>query len=177
VNVKKRGASSWPPSLLSSPPCEFRRGGGDNALGFALSSNFGADPRPEFVTGRASQGERSSSKVSVVFPKAREVGRTMPSVVGLGRFVASFIKLGAATIIAPLWHGEDTITDEIATLFYWESRTTPGQTVSEIFKNVRAKGYDLPWDGTHTWPTVSMATPVRNLRAARARSIPTVPEG
>lgn len=95
-------------------------------------------------------GELFARTRPVVFLNACEIGRTVPSLVGLGGFVASFIKLGATAVIAPLWSVEDTIAHEIATLFYQEIKQNPGQTVAQIFKKVRAKGYD-PASGRDTY--------------------------
>jgi hypothetical protein len=95
-------------------------------------------------------GELFARTRPVVFLNACEIGRTVPSLVGLGGFVASFIKLGAIAVIAPLWSVEDTIAHEIATLFYQEIKQNPGQTVAQIFKKVRAKGYD-PASGRDTY--------------------------
>jgi CHAT domain len=95
-------------------------------------------------------GEMFSTSRPVVFLNACEVGRTVPSLVGLGGFVSSFIKLGATAVIAPLWSVEDKIAHEIAVLFYQEIRTRPEQTIAEIFKKVRAKGYD-PATGRDTY--------------------------
>ncbi len=57
---------------------------------------------------------------------------------------------GATAVIAPLWSVEDKIAHEIAVLFYQEIKNNPSQTVSEIFKKVRAKGYD-PMTGRDTY--------------------------
>jgi hypothetical protein len=54
-------------------------------------------------------GELFAKTRPIAFLNACEVGRTTPSLVGLGGFVASFIKLGATVVIAALWSVEDTI--------------------------------------------------------------------
>jgi hypothetical protein len=95
-------------------------------------------------------GELFSTSRPVVFLNACEVGRVAPSLVGLTGFVSSFIKLGATAVIAPLWSVEDKIAHEIAVHFYQEIKNNPSQTVSEIFKKVRAKGYD-PMTGRDTY--------------------------
>ncbi|MGY4257958.1 hypothetical protein ACVI1L_005026 [Bradyrhizobium sp. USDA 4516] len=95
-------------------------------------------------------GELFAQTRPVIFLNACEIGRIIPSLVGLGGFVASFIKLGATAVIAPLWSVEDTIAHEIATLFYQEIKQNPGQTVAQIFRKVRAKGYD-PASGRDTY--------------------------
>ena len=102
------------------------------------------------ILGIEGLGELFAKKRPVVFLNACEVGRTTPSLVGLGGFVASFIKLGATAVIAPLWSVEDSIAHEIATLFYQEIKRDPSQTISAIFKKVRAKGYD-PASGRDTY--------------------------
>ena len=94
------------------------------------------------IRGIEGLGEIFAKTRPVVFLNACEVGRITPSLVGLGGFVASFIKLGATAVIAPLWSVEDSIAHEIATLFYQEVKANPGQIISEIFKKVRSKGYD-----------------------------------
>jgi hypothetical protein len=95
-------------------------------------------------------GELFAKKRPVVFLNACEVGRTTPSLVGLGGFVASFIKLGATAVIAPLWSVEDAIAHEIAVEFYREIKSDPTRPVSQIFKKIRTRGYD-PSSGKDTY--------------------------
>lgn len=47
-----------------------------------------------------------------------EVARSSPALVGPGGFVSSFIQLGAAAVVAPLWSVEDDVAHEIAVEFY-----------------------------------------------------------
>ncbi len=82
------------------------------------------------ILGIEGLGELFAETRPVVFLNACEIGRTTPSLVGLGGFVASFIKLGATAVIAPLWSVEDSIAHEIATLFYQEVKSSPDRPLS-----------------------------------------------
>ncbi|MGY3388743.1 hypothetical protein ACVWW6_001334 [Bradyrhizobium sp. USDA 3311] len=102
------------------------------------------------ILGIAGLGQLFATKRPVVFLNACEVGRTTPSLVGLGGFVASFINLGATAVIAPLWSVEDAIAHEIAVEFYRETKNNPTRRLSDIFKKIRTKGYD-PDSGKDTY--------------------------
>jgi hypothetical protein len=82
------------------------------------------------------------TKRPVVFLNACKVGQTVPSLVGLGGFVSSFIRLGATAVIAPLWSVEDGTAHEIAREFYARLAATPGMPFAEIFSLIRAKAYE-----------------------------------
>lgn len=81
------------------------------------------------------------AKRPVVFLNACKVGQTVPSLVGLGGFVASFIKLGATAVIAPLWSVEDAIAHKVATSFYDALKSTPELPIAKIFSSIRAEAY------------------------------------
>ncbi|MEH2521034.1 hypothetical protein V1279_006607 [Bradyrhizobium sp. AZCC 1610] len=82
-----------------------------------------------------------SAKKPVVFLNACEVGRGIPSLVGLGGFAPAFIELGASAVIAPLWSVDDEIAHRIAEEFYREVRKKPSVPLSRIFSAIRAKAY------------------------------------
>ncbi|WP_198031666.1 CHAT domain-containing protein [Bradyrhizobium sp. Ec3.3] len=81
------------------------------------------------------------AKRPVVFLNACKVGQTVPSLVGLGGFVASFIKLGATAVIAPLWSVEDSVANKVATSFYEALKNTPEMPLAKIFSAIRAEAY------------------------------------
>jgi hypothetical protein len=97
------------------------------------SSNVGGIPNIAKVFG---------DKRPVVFLNACEVGRGAPALVGLGGFAASFVKLGAAAVIAPLWSVDDKIAHSIASDFYDALKQNQGIPFSRIFAQIRAKAYD-----------------------------------
>ncbi len=82
------------------------------------------------------------AKRPVVFLNACKIGQTLPSMVGLGGFVVSFIKLGATAVIAPLWSVEDAVAGKIATIFYDKLKASPDTPLSEIFASIRTMAYE-----------------------------------
>src|SRR5262249_25360163 len=78
----------------------------------------------------------------IVFLNSCEVGRPPPALVGLGGFAASFIRLGASAVIAPLWSVKDSIAHEIAMEFYKRVKDEPETPFAEILRTVRARAYD-----------------------------------
>lgn len=81
------------------------------------------------------------AKRPVVFLNACKIGQTVPSLVGLGGFVASFIKLGATAVIAPLWSVEDAVAHKVATSFYDALKSTPELPLAKVFSSIRAEAY------------------------------------
>ena len=86
----------------------------------------------------------------IVFLNACEVGRLAPALVGLGGFAASFIRLGASAVIAPLWSVKDSIAHRIAMDFYMRVKQEPRTPFAEIFRNIRENAYD-PANGEDTY--------------------------
>lgn len=82
------------------------------------------------------------AKRPVVFLNACKIGQTVPSLVGLGGFVASFIKLGATAVIAPLWSVEDSVANKVATSFYEALKNTPEMPLAKILSSIRAEAYN-----------------------------------
>ena len=78
----------------------------------------------------------------IVFLNACEVGRPAPALVGIGGFAASFIRLGASAVIAPLWSVKDSIAHEIAMEFYKRVKGEPQTPFAEIFRKIRENAYD-----------------------------------
>jgi choline dehydrogenase-like flavoprotein len=78
----------------------------------------------------------------IVFLNACEVGRPTPALVGLGGFAASFIRLGASAVVAPLWSVKDSIAHQIAMEFYHRVKEEPEIPFAEIFRKIREQAYD-----------------------------------
>ncbi len=81
-------------------------------------------------------------KRPLVFLNACEVGRTIPSLTGVGGFADSFLELGASAVIAPLWSVKDNIAHQIALEFYGRVLKEPATPFAEILRDIRAKAYD-----------------------------------
>jgi hypothetical protein len=64
--------------------------------------------------------------------------------------VTSFIKLGAAAVIAPLWSVEDDVAREIASNFYGKLKEDPKAPIAQIFAATREKAYE-PGSGRDTY--------------------------
>lgn len=90
-----------------------------------------------------------ASRRPVVFLNACEVGRGSPALVGPNGFASSFIRLGAAAVIAPLWSVEDADAHEVAREFYGKMKANPDLPLSRIVAGIRAKAYD--GQGTDTY--------------------------
>jgi len=82
------------------------------------------------------------NKRPLIFMNACEVGRTIPSLSGVGGFADSFLELGASAVIAPLWSVKDTIAHQIALEFYGRVLNEPATPFAEILRDIRAKAYD-----------------------------------
>lgn len=94
------------------------------------------------LLGMAGLARLFRAKRPVVFLNACKVGQTLPSLVGLGGFVVSFIKLGATAVIAPLWSVEDDVAHDIATQFYSQLTSDPTIPLAKVFSAIRAKAYE-----------------------------------
>jgi CHAT domain-containing protein len=94
------------------------------------------------ILGMLGVRELFSTKRPVVFLNACEVGRGAPALVGVGGFAASFIRMGATAVIAPLWSVDDKAAHAIAEEFYRTVRARPGLPFSRIFAGIRGKAYD-----------------------------------
>ena len=90
----------------------------------------------------------------IVFLNACEIGRPAPALVGLGGFAASFIRLGASAVIAPLWSVKDAIAHEIAMEFYKRVKEEAATPFAEIFRKIREKAYDVA-NGEDTYASYS----------------------
>lgn len=81
------------------------------------------------------------AKRPFVFLNACEVGRATPALTGLGGFASSFIDLGAAAVIAPLWSVKDEFAFRVAAEFYHIVWLQPATPFAEIMRRLRAKAY------------------------------------
>ena len=77
----------------------------------------------------------------VVFLNACKIGQMVPSLIGLGGFVVSFIKLGAIAVIAPLWSVDDATARVVARQFYQELKAEPSKPLAEILTSIRERAY------------------------------------
>jgi hypothetical protein len=87
----------------------------------------------------------------LVFLNACEVGQPAPSLNGIGGLASSFIDLGAAGVIAPLWSVDDEVAFKVATVLYEALSTTPVPTFAEVMRSVRARAYVGPEQGTDSY--------------------------
>ena len=77
----------------------------------------------------------------LVVLNACEVGRPAPALNGIGGLAGSFIDLGAAGVIAPLWSVEDEVAFKVATALYEALSVKPPSTFAEVMRSVRARAY------------------------------------
>jgi len=125
--------------------------GDDDESGIQTILLEGGEPLPSHaVLGMPGLAKLFRTKRPVVFLNACKVGQTLPSLVGLGGFVVSFIKLGAAAVIAPLWSVDDNVALDVATQFYDRLSSEPKTQLSRIFSDIRAKAYQ-PGSGQDTY--------------------------
>ena len=83
-------------------------------------------------------------KNPLAFLNACEVGSPVPSLIGVGGFATSFIELGAAAVVAPLWAVQDSIALDVTSMFYGGVQS--GITLSEAVRRIREKAYKLAID-------------------------------
>jgi hypothetical protein len=76
-----------------------------------------------------------------VFLNACEVGRTIPSLVGVGGFGNAFVDIGASGVIAPLWSVEDNIAHQVAENFYASVKKDPSTPFADILRGIRQNAY------------------------------------
>lgn len=79
-----------------------------------------------------------------VFINACQVGRATPALVGTGGFAATFTRLGARCVIAPIWSVADDVAGVVARSFYDELRAQPEKPFASIMRDIRARAYDGP---------------------------------
>ena len=89
-------------------------------------------------------------KGPLVFLNACEVGRTTPSLVGLGGFATEFVQAGARAVIAPLWSVRDSVAHEVAVAFYQAALDEPTRPFADILREIRKKAYEQA-DGEDTY--------------------------
>ena len=75
----------------------------------------------------------------LAFLNACEVGGQVLASDGVGGFANSFIELGAAPVVAPLWPVQDRIALDVTQTFY--PQALKGISFGEIMKQIRAKAY------------------------------------
>jgi CHAT domain len=76
----------------------------------------------------------------LVFLNACEVGGQVLALDGVGGFANSFIELGAAAVVAPLWPVQDKIALEVTRTFY--TQALKGVPFAEVMQTIRRKAYD-----------------------------------
>jgi hypothetical protein len=80
----------------------------------------------------------------LVFLNACEVGGQVLALDGVGGFANSFIHLGAAAVIAPLWPVQDKVALDVTQTFY--PLALQGIPFAEAMKRIRSKAYDQAID-------------------------------
>jgi CHAT domain-containing protein len=82
----------------------------------------------------------------MVFLNACEVGSGTASLDGVGGFANSFMQLGAAAVVAPLWAVQDKAALEVTKKFYPDA--LGGKPLAKIFQEIRRMSYtgDAPLD-------------------------------
>jgi CHAT domain-containing protein len=77
----------------------------------------------------------------LVMLNACEVGRPAPALNGIGGLASSFIDLGAAGVIAPLWSVDDEVAFKVAQAVYLALAAKPAPTFAEVMRSVRTRAY------------------------------------
>jgi len=88
-----------------------------------------------------------------VFLNACEVGRPTPSLVGIGGFANSFLRIGASGVVAPLWSVDDSIAHEVACQFYEAIHKSPKVPLAKVLQQIRARAYT--GEAEDTWAAYS----------------------
>jgi CHAT domain-containing protein len=74
-----------------------------------------------------------------VFLNACEVGQPVRALAGLGGFAYSFLDIGAAAVVAPLWSVDDVVAAKVCQLFY--KSVLSGKTFGEAIQKIRAEAF------------------------------------
>ena len=86
-------------------------------------------------------GTAFQEKTPLVFLNACEVGRSSPTLIGVGGFAQAFIASGARGVVAPIWSVDDTIAHEVAIEFYKQALADRDRPFADILREIRAKAY------------------------------------
>jgi hypothetical protein len=93
------------------------------------------------LLGYAGIREGMVSRRPFVFLNACEIGRTIPSLVGVGGFADVLIELSASAVVAPVWAVEDDIAFNVAKSFYETARKSPRTPAAKILARLRGRAY------------------------------------
>ena len=80
------------------------------------------------------------------FLNACEVGNQVRTLAGIGGFADSFLRIGAAAVVAPLWSVDDTVAEKVCRLFY--KGILAGKSFGDVMKAIRARAFQ---SGTDTF--------------------------
>ena len=119
--------------------------GQDQALRLDRGAMFFANQ----VSALTNLGKAFRSNTPLVFLNACEVGRSSPTLVGVGGFAQAFIASGARGVVAPIWSVDDTIAHEIALEFYERAIADRARPFADILREIRAKAYAQNGEDTY----------------------------
>ena len=145
---------------------------GDAGMGIVLEQDEFLDD----VTLRGmSAFKKAFGKASpFVFMNACEVARQKPALTGVGGLAPTFLIIGAAAVLAPLWTVKDDIAFAVAKEFYTAAKAQPDKPFAEILRDIRARAYRSPYEDS--WAAyVFYGDPLRRRRdctmTARLRAL------
>jgi hypothetical protein len=78
------------------------------------------------------------------FLNACEVGQPVRALAGLGGFAYSFLHIGAAAVVAPLWSVDDVVAAKVCQLLY--KSVLSGKTFGEAIQKIRAEAFRTSTD-------------------------------
>jgi hypothetical protein len=115
---------------------------GENGIPQALLLDGKGKLTSTQVDGMLGLESRWSESAPVVFLNACEVGRSTPSLAGVGGFARSWANAGAGAVVAPLWSVRDSIAHKVAMTFYEAVMAEPMTPYARIVRDIRALAYD-----------------------------------
>jgi hypothetical protein len=100
------------------------------------------------------------------FLNSCEVGRPVRNLAGIGGFANSFLRMGAAGVVAPLWSIDDTVAEKACKIFY--RKVLAGKTIGEAMQNLRSQAFRL---GVETYASYCYyGDPGARVRSTRQRT-------
>ena len=85
-------------------------------------------------------------KRPMVFLNVCEVGRPLPSLIGVGGFATAFVELGARCVIAPFWSVKDSVAFDVAQHIYGRIVEAPEKRIADTLSEVRRLSFEKDED-------------------------------
>ena len=72
-----------------------------------------------------------------------------PALAGVNGLPATFLRLGASSVVAALWSVKDNLAHQVAQTFYDAVLQHPEIPFAQILRDVRSHAYAMPYEDTY----------------------------